>query len=102
MLSDSFVPLCTFLVLTVATATSVEWCIRPDREPSRSYHGSWRWKSLFGWLLLPAPAERPVKLHKALELVAAVLRQGQLGAAQRALVVEDLEGGGDAAAIARE
>ena len=51
-------------------------------------------------LSLPAPAERLVKLYKALELVAAVLRQRELGAEQRTLVVEDLEVGGDAAAVA--
>ena len=36
--------------------------------------------TLFGLLLLPASAKCLVKLHKALELVAAVLGQGQLGA----------------------
>jgi hypothetical protein len=34
--------------------------------------------ALFGLLLPPASAKRLIKLHKALELVAAVLRQGQL------------------------
>ena len=56
----------------------------------------------FRLLLLPAPAERLVKLHNALELVAAVLRQRQLGVEQRALVVEHLKVGGDAAAVALE
>ena len=55
-----------------------------------------------GLLLPPAAAEGFVQLHKALELVAAVLRQGQLGVEQRPLVVEDLEVGGDAAAVALE
>jgi hypothetical protein len=53
-------------------------------------------------LLLPASAERLVKLHKALELVATVLREGQLGAEERTLVVEDFEIGSDAAAVALE
>jgi hypothetical protein len=55
-----------------------------------------------GSLLLPAAAKRLVKLHNALELVTAVLRQGQLGAEERALVVEHLEVGGDTAAVALE
>ena len=58
--------------------------------------------TLFGLLLPPASAKRFVKLHKTLELVAAVLRQRQLGAEQRSLVIEDLEVGGDAATIALE
>jgi hypothetical protein len=55
-----------------------------------------------GLLLPPAAAEGFVKLHEALELVAAILREGQLGVEKRALVVEDLEVGGDAAAVALE
>jgi hypothetical protein len=53
-------------------------------------------------LLLPASAKCPVELYETLELVAAVLRQGQLGAEQRALIVKDLEIGGDAAGVALE
>src|ERR1700726_4217705 len=53
-------------------------------------------------LLPPAAAQRLVKLHYALELVAAVLRQSELGAEERALVVEDFQVGGDAAAVALE
>ena len=53
-------------------------------------------------LLLPAAAKRLVKLHEALKLVAAVLRQGQLGVEQRALVVQNFKVGGDAAAVSLE
>jgi hypothetical protein len=52
--------------------------------------------------LLPASAKRLVELHKTLVLVAAVLRQGQLGAEERALVVENFQIGGDAAAVLLE
>jgi hypothetical protein len=58
--------------------------------------------TLFGLLLLPASAKRLVKLNKTLELVAVVLGQSELGAEQRALIVEDLEIGGDTATVALE
>src|SRR5690242_15357545 len=46
---------------------------------------------LYGTLLLPASAERPIKLHKTLVLCAARLRERQFGRKQRPLAVQHFE-----------
>lgn len=53
-------------------------------------------------LLPPAAAEGLIKLDQALKLVSSVLRQGELRAEQRALIIEYLQERGDPSAIAFE